>query len=574
VRGYARLKALPSSDQAYVFEPMGDDGLLLAALHGKGLFYAAATLVQLLAPRLTHERVTLPVAEIVDWPDLEERGLWNFPDPPTWIPWLASLKLNYGKMAATQIHPVERGKPNGLTVDRALMRHARSCAFNYLPHIMHFNFLHDYGLFRAHPELAGVGDTALSGRYFAHKAGNQHRVPCASRPLFTQILTEWMRSAAEQGADEVSCWLSERPAQCGCRDCTAAGQFVLEARACVNAWRTIARTCPRFTIRLFLSTTTSERYWRVVAETPPQVKLERCCNTWVERVAHSPRDLYVDALFDRCAAEGRWVASYDVPLGAYGRVDTPEYKVPCSCAHRIRDYVGQLVGRRYRGAYGMMAWNTLGRETYGFSIAALAEWSWNLDGRGEREFAAAWAAREGYAQPDVVADWSERMGPIEFDVFESEFPVAYSWGQAVRMVEQRRRPYLGEGMFRYYAEPGDFARKLDVCDRALAPARGLELPHLANETRVVRSYVDLAWRVYLVAEQVATDDLATLASQAALRAGLDELKRAGAENVAALRAWRSALGPKPWHHRVHDAIGGTQATVRGVVDVVEGRYFY
>jgi hypothetical protein len=570
----ARLKSLPNNDQAYVVEPTGDASLQLTALHGKGLYYAAATLVQLLGPHLTRDRIALPLAQIVDWPDLEERGLWNFPDPPAWIPWLASLKLNYGKMATTQIRAIERGKSNALSLDRPLMATARSMGFNYLPYLMHFNFLHDYGLFRAYPELAGIGDTALSGRYRAHKSGNQHRVPCASRPQFTALVREWLQSAAEQGAGEVSCWLSERPAQCGCRDCTAIGQFVLEARACVAAWRGVAQAHPGFTIRLFLSTTTSERYWRVVAETPPQVRLERCCNTWMERVTHSPRDLYVDALFDRAAAEGRWVASYDVPLGSYGRVDTPEFKIPCSSAPRIRDYVAQLAGRRYRGAYGMIAWSGLGRETYGYNISALAEWSWNLHGRDEREFAAAWAAREGYANPEAVADWAELMGPVEFDVFESEFPVAYSWGQAVRMVEERRRPYLGEGMYRYFAEVADFARKLEACDRALAIAQALERPQLAHETLVVRSYVELAWRVYAVAEQVATDTMATLASQVVLRAALEELQRAGAANVAAIRAWRAALSSEPWHVRVHDAIAGTETTVAAIVDVVEGRYLF
>jgi hypothetical protein len=86
--------------------------------------------------------------------------------------------------------------------------------------------------------------------------------------------------------------------------------------------------------------------------------------------------------------------------------------------------------------------------------------------------------------------------------------------------------------------------------------------------------VDLARQIYLVAEHVATDDLAALASQAVLRLALDELKRAGADNAAAIRTWRAALGPKPWHARVHDAIGATQNTVRAIVDTVEGRYLY
>ena len=107
-----RLKTLPNSEQAYVIFPEGDNRLVLSGLNGKGVLYAAATLCQLLKPYLTPQRAVIPLVDIVDWPDLEERGLWNFPDPPNWIPWLAAMKLNYGKMADTRIQPVKRGEPN------------------------------------------------------------------------------------------------------------------------------------------------------------------------------------------------------------------------------------------------------------------------------------------------------------------------------------------------------------------------------------------------------------------------------------------------------------------------------
>lgn len=574
IKNFNRLKKLPNSDQAYIIQPDGENCLLLTALHGKGIYYAALTLCQLLEPFISPEKVTIPLADIVDWPDMEERGIWNFPDPEVYIPWMASKKLNYGKMVRTTIQTVERGKKNRATIDKDVMMQARLSAFNYLPFIMHFNFLHEYGLFREYPELAGVGDSALAGRYFAHKIGSQHRAPCTSQPLFTEILTEWMMDIASQGADEVSCWLSERPAQCGCRECTAVGQFVLEARACVNAWRETRKTYPDFTIRLFISTTTNERYHIVCAEAPPEVKLERCCANWIERVPHLPRDLIINPLFDHYAAEGRWIANYDVPLGAYGRVDTPEFKVPCSSAHRIRDFVSQLVGRKYSGAYGMMAWGNLAQETYDFNVSALAEWSWNKNGRSEKEFAIAWATREGYENPEAVGEWSEIMGPVEFDVYDSEFPVCYSWGQAVQMVNERTRPILGEGMFRYYTTPESFDKKITACDKASAIARQFENPYLAHETAVVRSYVKLAQAIYLIVDLVATDELSTIESQDILRSHIDKLKQAGNENVEAIKTWRSALGPEPWHQRVHDAIKGTETTVNDISQIIAGKYFY
>ena len=568
-----RLKSLPNRDQAYVIRPDGNRRLILAALDGRGVCYAARTLHQLLEAGLSEALATIPLATVTDWPDLDERGLWNFPDPESWIPWMASVKLNYGKMASAKPEPVERGRPNRLPIDSALMREARLKAFNYLPYILHLNFLHDYGLFRAHPELAGKGDSALAGRYFAHKSGSQHRAPCAANPLFTEILTEWMMDICAQGANEISCWLSERPCQCSCDCCTSIGQFVLETRAFLAAWREAQKKHPALQIRIFMSTTTVRNY-RILAELPPEVRLERACAVGLERVRHIPRDLLANPLMDHYAAEGRWIASYDVPIGASGLVDTPEFKLPQSSPHRIRDFVGQLARRSYSGAYGMMAWATMGRETSSFCIQALAEWSWNLNGRSEREFAVAWATREGYEDPQAVGDWAELIGPVEFDVYDSEFPVCYSWGKAVEMVRERRRPYLGEDMFRYYTSTDDFDQKRDCCRRALEIAEAFETPHLANETRVVLSYVDLADAIYRIAEQVATEDLTDLAIQDALRKSTDHLKRSGDANVAAIKTWRRTLGPEPWHQRVHDAIHATETTVAEISADILGCHLY
>ena len=574
VKNFERINTLPNSDQAYIIQTYGDSTLILTASNGKGIYYAAVTLCQLLEPFMTSEKVAIPLANVLDWPDMEERGLWNFSDPEKFIPWLSSMKLNYGKMVKTRIHTVEKGKENHATIDDELMMNARLTAFNYMPFIMHFNFLHSYGLFRAYPELAGVGESALAGRYFAHKIGNQHRTPCTSQPLFTEILTEWMMDIASQGADEVSCWLSERPVQCGCDKCTAVGQFVLEGRACVNAWRETRKTYPDFIIRIFISTTTKERYHQVCAETPAEVRLERCCANWIERVPHLPRDLLVNPLFDYYATQGRWIASYDVPLGAYGRVDTPGYKVPSSTAHRIKDFVSQIIDRKYRGAYGMLAWGSHAKETYDFNISALAEWAWNKNGRTEKEFAAAWATRAGYSDPEAVSEWSEIMGPVEFDVYDSEFPVCYSWGKAIQMINERTRPVLGEELFRYYTSREDFEAKIEACNRALDIAKKFKDPYLVNETAVVRSYVKLMQAIYLIADQVAIDDLMTLNSQENLRANIDMLKQAGKENVSAIKTWRSALGPEPWHQRVHDAIKGTESTVSDISQIIKGKYFY
>ena len=142
------------------------------------------------------------------------------------------------------------------------------------------------------------------------------------------------------------------------------------------------------------------------------------------------------------------------------------------------------------------------------------------------------------------------------------------------MVEEEERPYLGEGLFRYYLSPDDFDKKITACSQAFKIAGQFDNTYLADETAVVRSYVNLAKHIYEVAELVATDDLSTLESQDLLREHLSGLEKAGKENVEAIKAWRSALGPEPWNIRVHDAIKGTETTVKDIAQHITGKYFY
>ena len=572
VYGSKRLNTLPNKEQAYLIIPLGDTTLLLTALSGKGLNYAVSTLIQLLEADPDKSQLTVPIVKITDWPDMEERGLWNFPDPADWIPWLSSMKLNYGKMAGVRPAKVVKGKANTHPIHRESMLKARSMGFNYVPLILHLNFLHDYGLFSAYPELAGVGDSALAGRYFAHKEGNQHRAPCAKNPLLTEIMTEWMKDIASQDANEVSCWLSERPAQCGHEECIREGQFVLEARAFINAWRETKKVYPDFQIRLFISTTSNERYDKVLAETPKEVRLERCCSTDMERVRMMPRDKFTNPLFDKYAADGWWVAQYDVPIGAYGRVETPEFKLPSTTAHRIKDYVTQLHDRKYQGAYGMIAWANKGVETCGYNIHALAEWSWNAEGRTERDFAIAWATRAGFDKPDAFADWSDIVGSIEFDVYESDFPTCYSWGKMTDMIKTKERPILGEGIFRYYSSISDFDDKIERLTKAREIASSFKDPYFMHETDIIVSYVRLAREIFRIGSVIATDAPLTVETKAELREMLSSLKEAGDLNAVSTHKWRSELGPEPWHHRVHDAIKAVDDTVENISGIIKSRH--
>ena len=129
-------------------------------------------------------------------------------------------------------------------------------------------------------------------------------------------------------------------------------------------------------------------------------------------------------------------------------------------------------------------------------------------------------------------------------------------------------------MFRYYESEAAFGEKRAACERALGIACGLDLPHLAAETRVLMSYVGLAEAVYRAAEGNATLDLTALADQDVLKGAADAMRRAGMETAEAIRAWRRGLGPEPWHHRVHDAVRSAEETADRIADHLTDRYLY
>ncbi len=90
----ARLATLPNSQQAYLIRPIGKKKLVLTALDERGLCYACQTMGQLV-PHHLHDKVTIPLVSVTDWPDIEERGLWGCKEFAVLnSPHMAKFKMN------------------------------------------------------------------------------------------------------------------------------------------------------------------------------------------------------------------------------------------------------------------------------------------------------------------------------------------------------------------------------------------------------------------------------------------------------------------------------------------------
>lgn len=200
----------------------------------------------------------------------------------------------------------------------------------------------------------------------------------------------------------------------------------------------------------------------------------------------------------------------------------------------------------------------------------------------------------------TVVQWHGLISPVEWDIFDSEFPTSYNCPWYVdgplphrpglsTFVTERLFPTLGVGAFRYFDSAESFGEKLAACEEAAALAREhlAQDPTIASEAEVAASYVQLLGCVHAVLLQRAVDDCGTPESLREMGARVWEMEAAGARNVAAIKTWRRDVSTvvtggagrsrdqaaaieeeeeATWAQRVHDAIAATERTVSEIVE--------
>ena len=237
----ARLQGVPNRDQAYVIQPIGENVLAVAALADRGLYYGTCTLTQWLDRHLTRDLAEIPMATVVDWPDLEERGFWHL--PVSLIPWMASMKMNrFFVSHRFEVDEAGIHLCSGYNEPDDQLRQewtppydkARMHAAEAVPGPTHMDFWESRckGYREAFPHVLGKGDAARD----PFITDRVQRVPCTSHPDVVKVLTAVMADLAAQNASEVMVWVSEYPhAYCGCAKCMEQGQFRGEVRCAIEA---------------------------------------------------------------------------------------------------------------------------------------------------------------------------------------------------------------------------------------------------------------------------------------------------------------------------------------------------
>jgi len=555
VDGAAGLAKLPNNEQAYVIRPVGETRLVLAALDSRGVYYAVQTLRQLLENGFRDGRVAIPLATVTDWPDLAERGEWGGSAVRD-IVWMSHYKMNLVEShVSLGMNPDGRGHAQA---DQEQVDLSRRHALNFVPILTHLNGLARTGVYNAYPELRGKGDRAV------HPTHKRLVAPCCSQPKLAEIISDWMCSlAAQKGVTDISAWLSElRNQYCDCPKCraTGLGQYAQETRLLVKAWRMACKKHPKLGLRILLTQGSYKTNDQVLAEVPPEVDV-----TYYDggRTYDSSREPMIYPLLESYAAKGGW-------LGCYPQL-TASWRIVCpwSGPQFIKSRMNEFVDKKLQCLCG---YATPDNRLYEFNVLAAAEWSWNARGRDEREFAAAWATRRGSKDPDTAAEWAVTLGPVGWDVYGSRVPFSNFFGRSAAMVARRRKPKLGEGMFRYFPTIEHMDKDLAACNKAMEIAKRLDDP-LVAETRVIQGYMQMIKTIHAIATKVAASKQPAYAERMSLQKALGTLTKTGIDTVEALQEWEGLCGKDPdariGGSRLVDTVDVTEKTVADIGHALE-----
>ncbi len=481
------ISDLPNVDQAYAIEPLFErgrlTGLILAANTPLGLLYAARTLDQLVAvPEPPIEKIELPEASIVDWPDLAERGEWGG-SAPLDLAWLAERKLNI-----IEVHPKlgfnADGSPSA-DLDRGLLAEGARVGVRVVPIILHLEQLAGTGLFKYHPETAATPDPS--------KPLPTDYTPgvCFSNPKTVELLAGWMGLLFDlPGVSEVDVWLSEMESGCFCPDCRGQNPFVMETRGIQNAFEQARPGRPRASLRILLTQASYDFNDQILEAVRPDTKVIYYDGGRTYDSSHRPM---ITPLLAGYAA-GRWLGVYPQLTNSWRTV------FPFSGPQFIRARMQEFVAKKLAS---MIGYATPSNRYYDFNVTAAAEWSWSSRGRSVGEFAQAYALRRGIPQPARFAEWLERTGDVGWKLAGSRAVERLIFGAGGQsLVDGQITPgasatallkglKFGGDLFREFADAGDFGESLVLARIGHRLAKENGDPRVTDESECVLGMMEL-----------------------------------------------------------------------------------
>ncbi len=475
------LHTLPNTAQAYRISTLNAEqpGIALTGITDVGVLYAALTLAQLVRTVKSKDGVAaaeIPLATIVDWPDLAERGQWG--GDAAWdMARTAPLKMN---LVEVGVKPAldEHGKLSLQLLTPLICDEARARGVKALPYVPHLGDLGKFSnLFELRPGLMSTPnpDEPLPPDYKPSI--------CFSKPAAADLLAELMTetiSSLQPCGDELNIWITEEGVPCYCDGCRGQNTYVLETRLIAAAYHTVKQQHPNFKLRILLTQGSYDVNDKILAVVPPDMGVTYYSGTHTYDSSHQPM---IYPLLETYAAKGGW-------LGIYPQVDNSWRTVfPFTGPQFIRNRMREFVSKKLQSVTG---YATPSNKFCAFNVAGLAEWGWNANGRDEEGLARAWARRQGMKDVAGFAEWALQIGPLGWDLAGSRFPMRLFWDPARTILEKPTAMIFGEGLLAEVASAEHLERNIASAGRALALAQTLDRLECVAESQVVlNSYLFL-----------------------------------------------------------------------------------
>lgn len=565
VRELERISAVLNAEQAYVIAPVGDNTLMLAATDPRGAYYAAKTLQHLLRPKFSgtgaDATVEIPLARIIDWPDMAERGQVHGTSLRD-MEYLAEYKMNLCEDGTHTSFSISK-TGGAAKYDNSVIERGARYAVKVVPAIEHLDSrLTRYGFLGVFPEAVGVPNAATLRFVAAGRHDPNVRVACWSRPETVQVVQDWIVSLARQlppQARDISVWLNESWFNCGCEKCEQKSVFVLQAEAIAQAYERAKQVRPDVKLRVELSQGSYPYNDRIIAALPPEIGFVYYSGG---RTYTSDREPMIYPLLEEYARSGGWLGVCPQLTANFACV------LPWSAPQFIKFRMQEFVDKGLQSLAGYTA--TDGR-FYDFNVTASAEWLWNAHGRDEQEFALAYFTQKGLSHPEKRADWAVMLGPVGWDVYGADVPYDADWGIVKSLREEDKWPELGKGTFIYLPDEEHIRSNLGICTAAMKLAQKVGDRPMILETQVIQGYMKMLHLVYELGKTIGTDkDLSQQQKQIAAQL-LGELHQATDQTVEGLRTWTETVAPDETHSRVKRTRDNTEQFMVAITEYLSAR---
>lgn len=424
--GAQTLATVPNRDQGYTISHdrlNGRDTLQIQAGTPQGALNGARTLCMLVRPPEKPAPDTiliLPLLTVTDWPDMADRGTWGSYGYYN-LEWYSRWKLNLFE------YPVN---PNFVIGDNQhvgdhlplmemqstpelvrLMAHGNAHGIKVVPCIPHIGD----GQMKLIRDISTNSELAFARDVLAQSAPgkNNARGLCMSNKRTIQFLAECMILAARLSAkprNPVSIWLTEGGnLACYCDNCRGQNGYLLEVQGILQAAEIARQREPELQLQLMNSQGSYTVDRQVLATLPRNIGFVYYNGFRCYSADH--QQMIPDYLAD-FARSGRYVSAYMDANPSFFAVFPGS--MPQFIQFRAQEFYN-------KGLSGIVAYCVPDRHFYEVNLAALAEWSWNVNGRSVEDFAKAFADIMGICNPDKYAAWIKHAGPAAWWLADSRF---------------------------------------------------------------------------------------------------------------------------------------------------------